>query len=1120
MGIARKFGKTLVALLLVLLLSVGVVSAQQTVVTILGTSDLHGHIFPWDYAVDEEDDDTGLAKVASVVKEVRAENPNTLLLDAGDTIQDNMASLFNDEPVHPMIQAMNLIGYDTWTVGNHEFNFGLDVLGRAIDGSKATVLAANIYKEDGSRWLTPYVIKEVAGIKIGIFGLVTPHITRWEASTPSHFAGLVFADPIEEAKKVVAELKGKVDAIVAVAHMGMEPEYGVPGSGLRAVLAANPEIDVVLAGHAHADIPGEEVNGVLVVEPKRYGNRVSRIDLTFEQKDGRWELVKRESTNINTKGYEPDSEVVAAFQKYHDEARAEVNTVIGKVTADFLPEPYVLPGIPTAQVQDTALVDFINKVQLKYTGADISAAALFSTRSDLNPGDFRKKDVANIYKYDNTLIAVKVTGKQLKDYMEWSAAYYNTAKPGDVTVSFNPNIRGYNYDMFAGVEYEIDISQPPGNRIKNLTFKGKPVTDDQEFVLAVNNYRFGNMVSDGYFNEEDKVFDSYEKWGDAGRIRDLIIKYVEEQGEVTPECDYNWRIVGADLDHPLKDEVYELVESGKLEIPTSADGRTPNVKSLNVYELIQEGVLPYKTLTILHTNDTHSRLLEGKYDGMGMAKIATLVDRYRQVLPASLVLDAGDAFHGQTIATLVKGESVAKVFNAVGYDAMTAGNHDFNYGYQRLLELDRLADFPILAANVLDADGNPIFAPYMIKGVGGIYVGIFGLATPETTYKTHPKNVEGLTFADPIETARKMVKELKDKVDVIVALTHLGLDKSSEVTSEDLAWQVTGIDVIVDGHSHSELTEGLMVNNTLIVQAGEYDKNLGVAELLLKDGRVVQKYAKLISKAEAASVPEDQEVLDVLAQVKAENEKITSVVIGKTAVTLDGERAHVRTRETNLGNLICDAMLAATGADAALTNGGGIRASIEPGEITKGEVITVLPFGNIVVVKKMTGAQLLAAVEYGLSAYPDAAGSFCQIGGMTVNFDPSAPAGSRVTRILVQGEPLDPERYYTVATNDFLAAGGDGYTMFAEAETVAELGGLDEVLINYIQEQGTVAPKVDGRLSDQPAADFVEYIIELGDTLSEIAEEYGVSIGELVELNAITNPDLIYAGQSLNIPVQ
>ncbi len=711
-------------------------------------------------------------------------------------------------------------------------------------------------------------------------------------------------------------------------------------------------------------------------------------------------------------------------------------------------------------------------------------------------------------------MAVKVTGKQLKEYMEWSARYYNTARPGDVTVSFNQNIRAYNYDVFAGVDYEIDISQPPGNRITKLQFQGKPISEEMVFTLAINNYRFGNLVQDGLLRAEDKVFDSYEQWGDAGRIRDLIVKYVQERQQIAPQVDYNWRLTGIDLDHPLRDEVYALVRTGAIEIPVSADGRTPNVQSLNVYDLMAEGKLPYQPLTILHTNDTHSRLVESA-TGMGFAKLATLANQYRQVAPNTLVFDAGDTFHGQTIATLVKGASVAKILNIAGYTGMTTGNHDYNYGYQRLSELDALTEFPILAANVLQADGTPLFAPYLIQEVGGITVGVFGLATPETTYKTHPKNVEGLVFVDPVATATQMVAKLREQVDVLIALTHLGLDTASPVTSRLVAEEVAGIDLIIDGHSHTQLPQGLFVGDTLIVQAGEYLQSLGVAELLVQDGRVVKKYAQLIDKTQATNVSEDSAVNQVLAEVQAENEKITATVIGDTLVQLEGERAQVRSRETNLGNLIADAMLAASGADVAITNGGGIRASVEPGEITQGQVITVLPFGNYVVVKRVKGADIIGALEHGLASYPEPVGHFPQIGGLWVQFNPEAPTGSRVQKAIVQGQALELDRHYLLATNDFMAAGGDGYTMFANTETVTELGGLDEALIKYIQDQGVVAPVVEGRLSL-----VFSYQIVPGDTLSGLAASFGISVEELVELNAIIDPDLIYAGESLQVPLR
>jgi 2',3'-cyclic-nucleotide 2'-phosphodiesterase (5'-nucleotidase family) len=323
--------------------------------------------------------------------------------------------------------------------------------------------------------------------------------------------------------------------------------------------------------------------------------------------------------------------------------------------------------------------------------------------------------------------------------------------------------------------------------------------------------------------------------------------------------------------------------------------------------------------------------------------------------------------------------------------------------------------------------------------------------------------VIGLNFFDPVIVARLMVATLKDKTDIIVCLAHLGLDSSGDYSSEKVAMYVNGIDVIVDGHSHTSLPEGRLVNNTLIVQAGDYIKNVGVVELKLTNG-VLTKTAKHITKAEAEAMESDQVIVDLVTKVKADNMVITSEVIGTTTVRLDGDRGLVRTGETNLGNLITDAMLYETGAQIAFTNGGGIRASIEVGEITVGDVITVLPFGNYVVTKELTGAQIWAALELGMDTYPAEKGSFPHIAGMKVVFDPAKAAGERVVSVTVGGESIVLDKLYTVATNDFIAAGGDGYTMFKAATLIGEYLGLDEVLIDYIHVFGAEDSVVEGRI--------------------------------------------------------
>lgn len=471
------------------------------------------------------------------------------------------------------------------------------------------------------------------------------------------------------------------------------------------------------------------------------------------------------------------------------------------------------------------------------------------------------------------------------------------------------------------------------------------------------------------------------------------------------------------------------------------------------------------TISIVHTNDVHARVEEGEYDGMGLAKVATIVKNTKEKNPNTLVLDAGDSFHGQTIATLNKGESIVEIMNEIGYDTMTPGNHDFNYGQDRLLELSDLAEFDVISANVYKSDYTTLLPSYVIKQIAGLKVAIFGLATPETVYKTHPDNVKGITFYDPVIISRLMVNELKNKSDIIICLSHLGLDESSNITSKMVAENVDGIDLIVDGHSHTILETGKMINNTLIVQAGEYAKNVGIVDLTLCNNVVVDRKAKLITKDEASDLIPDEDVKAVIDKIKEDNKLITSKKIGETSIKLLGERENVRTKETNLGNLAADAMVSKTGADCALTNGGGIRSSIEIGDITVENIITVFPFGNYVVTKKVTGEQILSALENGLSAYPEESGAFPHVSGMIVSFDPSKEIGNKILSVMINGEKINPDKEYTIATNDFIAAGGDQYTMFTKCKTLGEYPGLDEILINYITENGTENSPVEGRIA-------------------------------------------------------
>ncbi|MFQ7640122.1 MAG: 5'-nucleotidase C-terminal domain-containing protein [Enterocloster sp.] len=556
---------------------------------ILATSDLHGKFDPWDYALNEESKSGSMAQIATAVKELRTEN--TLLVDAGDTIQDNSADLFFDEEIHPMVLAMNEMKYDVWVTGNHEYNFGGDVLKKIISQQKAAVLTGNVKDAEGNPLADGYTIIEKNGVKIGVIGMVTPNITRWDSA---NLEGWTVTDPVEETKKIISEIKDQTDVLIAVMHMGMNNEYEVKNSGATDLANACPELDLIVASHEHQLIPGEEVNGVLVVMNKNSAATLAEVHLMLEkQEDGSWDVVDRTSESLDMSKYAPDEELMAKLAPYDERAREDAAVVIGRLEGGDLAPENEIAEIPTAQIQDTALIDLINEVQMYYTDADVSAAALFNMNANLKVGDIRKCDTALVYKYANTLYKLEMTGAQLKQYMEWTASYYNTWKPKDLTISFNPDMRAYQYDMFAGVNYEINIANEPGSRIQNLTWPdGTPVKDEDVFTIAVNNYRASSqlLTAGEVYKEGDALPKLLEidVRGEVGGVRELIGLYINEVkgGVLTPSLDNNWKIVGNDWDAAKHDEAVKLLKEGKLTIPSSEDGRTPNVKSITEADLV------------------------------------------------------------------------------------------------------------------------------------------------------------------------------------------------------------------------------------------------------------------------------------------------------------------------------------------------------------------------------------------------------------------------------------------------------------------------------------------------------------------------------------------------------
>ncbi|WP_242958200.1 5'-nucleotidase C-terminal domain-containing protein [Faecalibacterium sp. An121] len=544
---------------------------------ILATSDTHGKFDPWDYAANKEDTSGSVAQQAAAIKQLRT--PDTLVIDAGDTIQGNSSQLFLEDDIHPMMAAMNAIGYDVWVPGNHEYNYGMDVIQKVMAQQKAQVLTGNVYAPDGTPLANSYTILKKRDVRIGLIGMVTPNITRWDAV---NLTGWTVTNPVDECRKVIDQIKDQVDVLIGVMHMDTENEYGVYGSGVTDLANACPEFDVIIAAHGHKEIPGEEINGVLVIENKNAGATMSDIHLQLHRKlDGGWKVASRSSESIQIKDYQADPELVALLAPYDERAKADAVIPIGELVGGNMAPDNEIENIPSPMVQDTALLDFINEVQLYYTGAQVSATAMTSMTGQMREGTIRKCDLTSIYTYENTLYKLQMNGAQLRDYMEWSAAFYKTWQPGDLTIAFDPDTRYYLYDAFAGVNYEIDISQEPGNRIRSLTWPdGTPVADTDSFAIAVNNYRATTqlLIAADIFAPGEAMPQLLEMdvRGDLGGIRELLGEYIQtvKGGVIQPHVDNNWKLVGNNWDPAKHQQAVEMLRAGTLTLPGNEDART------------------------------------------------------------------------------------------------------------------------------------------------------------------------------------------------------------------------------------------------------------------------------------------------------------------------------------------------------------------------------------------------------------------------------------------------------------------------------------------------------------------------------------------------------------------
>ncbi|MFJ5095943.1 bifunctional metallophosphatase/5'-nucleotidase [Streptomyces sp. NPDC088557] len=542
--------------------------AKRYSFTVMGTTDLHGNVFNWDYFTDREFDDkarndVGLAKISTLVDRVREEKGrrNTLLIDAGDTIQGTQLSYYYAKvdpitarrgPVHPMAQAMNAIGYDAAALGNHEFNYGIPVLRKFEEQCDFPLLGANALDARTLRpAFAPYSVHRLRtphgrDVKVAVLGLTNPGIAIWDKANVS--GKMVFPGLEEQAAKWVPRLRSLgADVVVVSAHSGTSgtSSWGdqLPHVENAAALVAEqvPGIDAILVGHAHAEIPEYRVKNrttgkdVVLSEPLKWGQRLTLFDFDLVWEKGRWTVEKTTARVLNSNTVEEDPKITGLLVDEHRKVVSYVNQVIGTSTATMT--------TADAPWRDEPIIDLINVVQAETVKAALaggahaalpvlSQASCFSRTARIPAGQVTIKDAAGLYPFENTLEARLLTGAQLKDYLEYSAKYYvrtPAGTPVDTAKLTNAdNTPDYNYDAVSGLTYEIDIAGPVGSRIVDLSFEGRPIDPAAKFVLAVNNYR---ASGGGAFPH---VANAQQLWADSDEIRNTIIQWVKAKGTVDP----------------------------------------------------------------------------------------------------------------------------------------------------------------------------------------------------------------------------------------------------------------------------------------------------------------------------------------------------------------------------------------------------------------------------------------------------------------------------------------------------------------------------------------------------------------------------------------------------------
>jgi 2',3'-cyclic-nucleotide 2'-phosphodiesterase (5'-nucleotidase family) len=1036
--------------------------AAEVDLVIAATTDVHGRLRSWDYYTGAPEPTRGLTRVATIVDSLRRANPGrVVLVDAGDLLQGNPLTFVAARAAadslrpHPVAAAMNAMAYDGSAIGNHEFNYGLPTLRRMIADAHFPMLAANAYTPDGRHAFDAWRMIEREGVKIALVGGTTPGSNLWDRD---NLAGRVVVRDIVPSVRdaVTAARAAGADVVVVLLHSGLdEPSSydttttGVASENVSARVAREvPGIDLLVFGHSHKELADTVIGGALLMQPKNWATSLAVAHLRLVRDGSRWRVADRRSSLIRAASHAEDPAILGVTDPAHRATVAYVSQPIGTTAVTWRAD--------SARVVDTPLIDFILQVERKAAGAQLASTAAFSLDASLPGGPITVARLAALYPYDNTLRKIWITGRRLREYLEYSARYFRAGADGKVGV--DPSIPGYNFDIVAGADYTVDVSKPVGSRITRLEYQGHPIAATDSFTFALNNYRQtgggGYAMLAGSKNLDTRQLE----------IRQLLIDEVRQRHTLDPReyAQHNWRIVPS--------EAIATAYAAMHRIPGEGDTRPATTSGA-----------AGRRLRLIGTNDVHGAL-EPRPDANGvmrggLAYVATAIERGERECVApdctALLLDGGDEFQGTPASNFAFGRPVVDVFNQLGLAAAALGNHEFDWGQDTLRARMRQAHYAILGANVRDIQGRPV--PWIRSDTlivrGGWKVGVIGVSTRQTATSTRPSNVVGLRFDDPAPIVDSLTQRLRaNGADMVVVVAHAGAfcDRTGQEGCSgeivDLAQHVTQhVDAIISGHTHSLVNS--LVNGIPIVQARSSGQAIDIIDLPI---------------GSTTASPPTHEVRDVLPDSILPDPAIQAIVVAATqAVAARVNRPVAKIAEymkkspsgaeeqVALGNLVADAMRVEGKGDIGMMNNGGIRAPLRAGTATYGDLFEVQPFGNILYRVTLDGRALRDYLERLVARRRP----IVHLSGAVVEYDTSRAPGARLVSVQVNGAPLDPNRQYTVVVNDFEYTGGSGLGFGNDVRRAENLDLVDlDAFIAYLQRlpQPVAAPN-DKRFIITPA---------------------------------------------------